>query len=94
MDIFLFIASVLSMIATAAIIHLVCKQTKLKALVTGITFQPIRQTEALIDQENIIQICTAQWYTIAALTLMVIGLLIYVFTITQRCTIFKSKLYS
>ena len=59
MNIFLFIAAVLSMLATAAIIHLVCKHTKLKALVTGITFQPIKQTEALIDKENIIQNCTA-----------------------------------
>ena len=64
------------MLAKAAIIHLVCRHTKLKALVTGITFQPIRKTEALIDKENIIQHCTAQWYTIAALTLMVIGLII------------------
>ena len=48
------------MLATAAIIHLVCKHAKLKALVAGITFQPIRQTEALIDKETIIQNCTAQ----------------------------------
>ena len=66
----------------------------MKALVTGITFQPIRQTEALIDKENIIQNSTAQWYTIAVLTLMVTGLIIYIFTTTQRCTIFKRKLYS
>ena len=69
MDIFLFIAAVLSMLATAAVIHLVCKHTKMKALVMGITFQPIKQTEALIDKENIIQNCTAQWYTIAAVDL-------------------------
>ena len=77
MDIFLFIAAILSMSATAAIIHLVCKHTKLKALITGITFQPIKQTEVLIDNENIIQNCTVQWYTKVALTLMVIGLTIY-----------------
>ena len=94
MDIFLFIAVVLSMLATAAIIHLVCRHTKLKALVTGITFQPIKQTEALLDKVNIIQQCTAQWYTTAALTFMVIGLIIYIFTTTQRCTIFKRKMYS
>ena len=82
------------MLATAAIIHLVCKHTKLKALVTGITFQLIKQTEALIDKESITQNCTAQWYTIAAFTLMVIGLIIYIFTTTQRCTILKRKLYS
>ena len=34
MDIFLFIAVIISLLATIAIIHLVCKHTKLKALVT------------------------------------------------------------
>ena len=35
-----------------------------------------------------------QWYTIAALTLMIIGLIIYIFVTTQKCTIFKRRLYS
>ena len=48
MDIFLFIAAILSMIATAAFIHIICKHTKLKALLTGITFQPVKQTEVII----------------------------------------------
>ena len=38
LDVFLFIAAILSMIATAAIIHLVCRHTKLKAFLTGIAF--------------------------------------------------------
>ena len=90
-DIFLFIAALL---ATTVIIHLVCKHTKLKALVTGIAFHPIKQTEILLDKENILQKCTAQWYTIAFLTLMIIGLVIYIFTTMQRCTLFKRRLYS
>ena len=44
MDIFLFIAAILSMIATAAIVYIVCKHVKLKALITDIAFQPIKQT--------------------------------------------------
>ena len=68
MDIFLFIAAIISLLATTVIIHLVCKHTKLKALVTGIAFHPIKQTEALLDKENILQKYTAQWYTIAAST--------------------------
>ena len=89
MDIFLFVATILSMIATAAIIHLICKHTKLKALLTGIAFQPVKQTEAIfgIGKEQ-------QWYTIAALTLMIIGLIIYIFATTQKCTIFRRSLYS
>ena len=82
------------MIATAAIIHLVCRHTKLKALLTGITFQPVKQTEAIFDKGKIQQNCTIQWYTIAALTLMIIGLIIYIFATTQKYIIFKRRLYS
>ena len=39
MDTFLFIATILSMIATAAIVHIICKHAQLKALLMGITFQ-------------------------------------------------------
>ena len=49
MDIFLFIASILSMIAMAAIVHVVCKHAKLEALVTGIAFQPIKGTDAILS---------------------------------------------
>ena len=82
MDIFLFIAAILSMSATIAIIHLVCRHTKLKALVTGIAFHPIKQTEALLDNKKVLPNCTAQWYTIAVLTLMIISLVIYIFATT------------
>ena len=34
------------------------------------------------------------WYTIAALTLMVMVLTIYILVTTQKCTIFKRRLYS
>ena len=78
MDVFLFIAAILSMIATAAVIHLVCRHTKLKALLTGIAFQPVKQTEAIFGNGQEQQNCTVQWYTIGAMTLMIIGLIIYV----------------
>ena len=94
MDIFLFIATILSMIATTAIIHLICKHTKLKALLMGIAFQSVKQTEAIFglgkEQKN----CAAQWYTITVLTLMILGLIIYIFAATQKCTIFRGRLYS
>ena len=94
MDVFLFIASILSMMATAAIIHLICKHTKLKALLTGIAFQPVKQTEAIFGIGKEQQNCATQWYTIAALTLMNIGVIMYIFATTQKCTIFRRKLYS
>ena len=35
-----------------------------------------------------------QWYTIATLTAMIIGLTIYVLATMQKCSIFKRRLYS
>ena len=92
-DIFLFIAAIISMLAVIAIIHLVCKHTKHKTLFTGTTFQPIKQTEEAVTNQ-IQQHCTAQWYAIAALTLMIVLLIIYICLTMQRCTIFKRRLYS
>ena len=38
--------------------------------------------------------CVTQWYTIAVLTLMIIGLIIFIFATTLKCRIFKTRLYS
>ena len=94
MDSFLFVAAILPMIATAAIIHLICKHTKLKALLMGIAFQPVKQTEAIFGIRKEQQNYTMQWFTIAMLTLMIIGLTIYIFATTQKCTVFRRRLYS
>ena len=92
-DIFLFIAAIISILVVVAIIHIVCRHAKLKTLLTGITFQPVKQTEA-VETNQIKQHCTAQWYAIAALTLMIILLIVYICLTTQRCNIFKRRLYS
>ena len=94
MNTFLFIATILSIIATAAIVHLVCKHTKLKVLIMGIAFQPIKQTEAIFDTGKVQHTCTVQWCTVAVLTSMIIGVIIYVLATMQKCTIFKGRLYS
>ena len=87
MDVFLFIAATLSMIATAAIARIVCKHAKLKALLTGIAFQPIRGTDPLFSSinENENWTCKAQWYTIAALALMITGLMLFILASTRKC---------
>ena len=66
----------------------------MKVLITGIAFQPIKQTEAIFGTGKEQHNCAMQWYTIAALTLMIIGLTIYILATTQKCTIFKRRLYS
>ena len=92
-DIFLFAAAIISMLAVAAIIHLVCRCSKLKALLTGIAFQPVNQPEAVVIKQTK-EFCTAQWYAIAALTVLTILLIVYIWLSNQKCTLFKIRLYS
>ena len=96
MDIFLFIAAILSLIATAGTVHIVCKHAKLKALVTGIAFQPITGTDVIFGSISNSEscICNAQWYMIGALTLMIIGLIFFILTAMRKCRIFRGHLFS
>ena len=89
-DIFLFKISIISMLAVIAIIHIVCRHAKLNAFLTGIAFQPVIQSEAVIAHQTK-EYCTAQWYAIAALTMMTILLIVYICLSNQKCTIFKRK---
>ena len=86
-DIFLFAAAIISMLTVAAIIHLVHKHSKLKALLTGIAFQPVNQAEAVVTKQAK-KFCTAQWYAIAALTVLTILLIVYI------CLSNQNALYS
>ena len=72
------------MLAVFAIIH-ICMQThaKLKALLTGIAFQPVKQAEAVVSNQTK-QYCTAQWYAIAALTMITILLIVYICLTNQK----------
>ena len=81
------------MLAVTAIIHLVCRHVKLKALLTGINFQPVNQAEAVVTQQTK-KLCTAQRYAIGALTVLTILLIIYICLSNQKCTLFKRRLYS
>ena len=51
-DIFLFVAAIVSMLAVIAFIHIVCRHAKLKALLTGIAFQPVKQAEAVVAEQT------------------------------------------
>ena len=84
------------MTATAAIVCIVCKHATLKALLTGIAFQPIRETDAIFgsNNENEHCNCDVQWYTIAALASMIIGLILFILVTTRKCRIFREKLFS
>ena len=84
------------MIATKIIMHIVCKYAKVKALVKSIAFQPIKGTHAIFCSINNSESCTckAQWYTIGALILMIISLILFILATTRKCRIFRGHLLS
>ena len=81
------------MLTIFVIIHIVWRHVKLKALLTGIAFQSVKQAEAVIPNQTE-YFCTAQWNAIAALTMMTILLIVYICLTHQKCTMFKRRLYS
>ena len=64
-----------------------------KALLTRVAFKPVKQAEAVVAQQTKV-FCTAQSYTIAALTVLTILLIVYICLSNQKCTLFRSRLYS
>ena len=50
-DIFLFTVAIISMLAVVVIIHIVCRQEKLQALLTGIDFQQVKQAQAVVTNQ-------------------------------------------
>ena len=81
------------MLTIVAIIHLMCTHSKLKALLTGIAFQPVKQAEAVVTKQAK-EFCTAQWYTIAALTMLTILLIVYICISNQKmCYVQKKTLF-
>ena len=92
-DIFLFSAAITSMLTIVAIIPLVCRHSKLKTLLTGIAFQPVNQAEAVVTKQAK-EFCTAQWYMIAALTVLTILLIVYICLSNQKmCYVQKKTLF-
>ena len=75
-----------SIVVTVIALYIVCKHAKLKSLVTSIALQYIKETDVAFDQDMINDIpCTykLQWYTIAVLLLILLGM-IFIFTTKVR----------
>ena len=77
-DVFLFIISIILVISTIIIIYAICKHNKLGALVISLAFQQAKEVKAEeINEGNYNCECTAQFYIILALGLIIIGLVVF-----------------
>ena len=77
--IFKFAVAIILIIATVVTIYAICKHNTLRALVTSLTFQQAKEAEVeKIIEGNYSCECTAQFYIILALSIIIIGLVIFV----------------
>ena len=79
-DVFLFIAVIISILVTTLVMYMLCKHMTLKTLVTSLALQQIKEVDAVTRQEDILLNieCTwkIQWYTILMLSLSLLGVIL------------------
>ena len=93
--IFKFIVAIISIIATAVTIYAVCKHNKLRALVTSLALQQVKEVKAegIEDVDHKCK-CTAQFYIILTLSIAMIHLIIFAILQLRRIKLCIGQLFS
>ena len=93
--IFKFVVAIISIIATVVTIYAIHKHNKLRALVTSLAFQQAKEIKAeKIIEENYSCECTAQFYIILALSIIIIGLVVFAILQVRRIKLYRGQLFS
>ena len=99
-DVFLFVTAIISLVVTTIVMYMMCRHTKLKSLVTSIALEQIRGADAVSIQEHISVMqdiectCKMQWYTIATLGLVILGIIIFIVINARKFKLFREHLFS
>ena len=92
---FKFVVAIISIIATVVTIYAIGKHNKLRALVTSLALQQVKEVKA----ENIENInykceCTTQFYIILALTIVIISRILFAILGVMRIKLCRGPLFS
>ena len=94
-DIFVFTIAIISVIATMIIIYLLCKHNTLRTLVANLALQQVKEVGTSMEQEsNNACNCTPQFYIILALSISIIGLVIFAIWQVRRIKLCRGHLFS
>ena len=93
-DVFVFVIAIISVISTIIIIYAICKHNKLRALVTSLAFQQAKEvkTEEISEGNHNCE-CTVQFYIILALTVIIIGLVVFAILQVRRIKLCRGQLF-
>ena len=78
-DIFLFIAALITIMVTLVVIYVVCGHSKLTMLVANIALHHLKGIEVTDPRfQGVYCTCKIQWYTLAMLLLILLGIIFIV----------------
>ena len=94
-DTFVFMIAITSVITTMVITYTLCKHNKLRALATSLALQQVKEVKAeKIRDENHKCNCTSQFYIILALSIVIIGLVVFTILQVRRIRLCRGQLFS
>ena len=84
-DIFVFVTVIISVITTMTIIYTLCKHNKLRALMVSLALQQVKGVKVEeVRDENYKYKCISQFYVILALSIVIIGLVVFAILQVRR----------
>ena len=93
--IFIFIIAIILVITTIIIIYTLCKHNKLRTLVVSLALQQVKEVKAVTTKEEDYTCkCTSQFYIILALSIAIIGLVIFAILQDRRIKLCRGQLFS
>ena len=95
-DIFVFILAIILVITTMIIIYTLCKQNKLRILAASLAVQQAKEVSTLgtrKEDENYMCNCTSQFYIVLALSIAIIGFVIFMILQVRRIKLYRGHLF-
>ena len=93
--IFKFVVAIILIIATVVTIYIICKHNKLRALVTSLAPQQVKEEKAEgIEDADYKWECMAIFYIILTLSITIIGLIIFTILQLRRIKLCRGQLFS
>ena len=91
-DVLLFIAALITLVVTLVVMYMVCRQSKLKALVANIALQHTKAIEAADSPTRYCK-CEPNWYIMGLLLIMLLGITYLVMCKIRKSCLFKGHLF-
>ena len=94
-DIFLLITAMISLLVMNLVIYLLCKHKRLRCLVVSLALQQVREVCTVTTQEEVITecICEIQIYINLALTITILGLVIFAVLHSRKLKLCRGHLF-